>query len=165
MPIIGVIAIIVVAVLVVTAAILWAIRFLRHQEANELNRYLQDENSQWKRNTQATGGSAGESVYFVNGAPELQGIEMRVYYYGGPADGSRGDDDDFCLSIISQEQRTGMILNGFIRPLEAMQFGDSLWNDRFLSDAGIMEEMITEKRVAWNQMEEDVIIANFHMFM
>lgn len=165
MPTIGIVAIIVVAVLVVSGAILWAIRFLRHQEANELNRYLQDENCEWERNTQASESSSGESVYFVNGAPEPQGIEMRVYYYGGPADGSRGDDDDFCLSIISQEHRTGMILNGFIQPLEAMQFGDSLWNDRFLSDAGIMEEMITEKRVDWNQMQEDVIIANFHMFM
>ena len=83
----------------------------------------------------------------------------------GPPTVPAADDDDFCLSIISQEQRTGMILNGFIRPLEAMQFGDSLWNDRFLSDAGIMEEMITDKRVAWNQIQEDVIIANFHMFM
>ena len=53
MPIIGIIAIIVVAVLVVAGAILWAIRFLRHQEANELNRYLQDENCEWERNTQA----------------------------------------------------------------------------------------------------------------
>ena len=165
MPIIAIIAIVVVAVLVVAGAIFWAIRFLRGQEANQLNRYLQEENCQWARNTQATAGSSVETVYFVNGAPEPQGIEMRVYYYGGPADGSRGDDDDYCLSIINQEQRTGMILNGFIRPLEAMHFGDSLWNEQFLSDAGIMEETITEKRIAWNQLQEDVIIANYHMFM
>ena len=165
MPIVGIIAIIVVVVLIAVGAFLWGLRFLRHQEANELNRYLQDESCQWERNSPATGASAGETVYFVNGAPEPQGIEMRVYYYGGPADGSRGDDDDYCLSIINQEQRTGMILNGFMRPLEAMHFGDSLWNEQFLSDAGIMEEMITEKRVAWNQMQEDVIIANYHVFM
>ena len=32
----------------------------------------------------------GRAFISLTGAPESQGIEMRVYYYGGPADGSRG---------------------------------------------------------------------------
>ena len=68
-----------------------------------------------------------------------------------PSDGSEGDNEGVCLSIIDTENRNGMILNGFALHLEAMQFGDTLWNDHFLGDTGIMERMITEKRVAWDQ--------------
>ena len=58
-----------------------------------------------------------------------------------------------------------MILNGFDRVLDAMQFGDGLWNDRFLGDAGIMERTIAETRVAWDQMQMEIIVGRYGLFM
>jgi hypothetical protein len=58
-----------------------------------------------------------------------------------------------------------MVLNGFAKTLEAMKFGDDLWNDRFLGDAGIMERTITEKREEWDQPQRDIIIGHYRLFM
>ena len=88
---------------------------------------------------------------------------MRVYYYGQVPEG--GEDEGVCLSIIDPERHNGMILNGFGRPLDAMQFGDGIWNDQFLGDTGIMERMITEKRIAWDQMQMDIIVGHYSLFM
>ena len=165
-----VIVIVVVAVIAALAVIAGSVylitRMMKRKEADDLNRYLQGGDSQWER----LGGSGSgevleEGVYFVNHAPEEQGIEMRVYEYAEPSDGSRGDDEGVCLSIIDTANRNGMILNGFALHLEAMQFGDTLWNDRFLGDTGIMERMITEKRVEWDQMQQEIIIGHYALFM
>ena len=162
---IALIVVIAVIVLALIGAGVYLVDFLRNKEASDLNRYLGRDDCPWERNAPESQVGAGDRIYFVNHAPEPQGIEMRVYYYSEPADGSMGDNDGYCLSIIDQGNRNGMILNGFVRPLEAMEFGDGLWNDRFLGDAGIMEETISEKRTAWDQMQQDIIIANYHMFM
>ncbi len=164
MPIVGIIVLIIFAALVL-GGIVWLVYFLRNKEAADLSRYLQGESCQWQRLTQAAAGGLGETVYFVNGATESQGIEMRVYADAGPGDGSRGDNDDVCLSIIDVAKRNGMILNGFARLQDAMEFGDGLWNERFLGDAGIMEELIAQKRVDWDQMQQDIIIGPYGMFM
>ncbi len=166
MLIAGIVIAIIAAILLVVGSVYWMMRFTRQKETADLNRYLQGENCQWER----TGGPpAGENAagnaYFVNHAPVSQGIEMRVYAYAQPADGSRGDDEGICLSIIDQANRNGMILNGFGIYLEAMQFGDTLWNDHFLGDIGIMERMITEKRAAWDQEQQEIIVGHYALFM
>lgn len=160
---VGIIVLVIVAAAAVVGLVGWLVYLLKNKDAADLSRYLRGGSCQWEQRTATTGG--GGSAYFTNSAPEAQGIEMRVYYYSGPADGSPGDDDGYCLSIIDQGNRGGMILNGFTRPLEAMQFGDGLWNERFLGDAGIMEEVITEKRTAWDQEQREVIVAHYAMFM
>ena len=43
--------------------------------------------------------------------------------------------------------------------------GDGIWHDQFLGDAGIMEKMITEKRVAWDQVQREIIVAHYSLFM
>ena len=166
MLILGIVLAVIAAVLVIAGAVYWLTRMMKQKESADLNRYLQSETSQWER----LGGSGSgevleEGVYFVNHAPESQGIEMRVYEYAKPADGSPGDDEGVCLSIIDTGNRNGMILNGFALHLEAMQFGDTLWNDHFLGDSGIMERMITEKRVAWDQMQQEIIVGHYALFM
>ena len=155
-----------VAVIVVVAVgLYWLAQVLEHKDTWELNRYLRGEDCQWERTGDADAEVTDKSAYFINHAPESQGIEMRVYEYDEPSDGSQGDNEGVCLSIIDRENRNGMILNGFALHLEAMQFGDTLWNDHFLGDSGIMERMITEKRGEWDQMQQEIIIGHYSLFM
>ena len=166
MVIVVVVVAVIAAVVLVAGAVYFLMRVMRQKETADLNRYLQSEECQWERMGGSTNGSAEEgTLYFVNHAPVAQGIEMRVYEYAEPVDGSEGDDEGVCLSIIDASNHNGMILNGFALHLEAMQFGDTLWNDHFLGDAGIMERMITEKRVAWDQMQQEIIVGHYALFM
>ena len=166
MVIVVVVVAVIAAVVLVAGAVYFLMRVMRQKEAADLNRYLQSADCQWERlDGPADGPGADENVYFINHAPEPQGIQMRVYHYAEPADGSQGDDEGVCLSIIDPANHNGMILNGFALHLEAMQFGDTLWNDRFLGDTGIMERMITEKRVEWDQMQQEIIIGHYALFM
>ena len=166
MLILGIVLAVIAAILVIAGAVYWLTRLMRQKETADLNRYLQSTGCQWERmgNSGATNVVDG-NIYFVNHAPASQGIEMRVYEYAEPSDGSEGDDEGVCLSIIDTANRNGMILNGFALHLEAMQFGDTLWNDHFLGDTGIMERMITEKRVAWDQMQQEIIVGHYALFM
>ena len=165
MLILGIVLAVIAAVLVIAAVVFWLTRLMRQKEEADLNRYLQGENCQWERMGDSTAEVIDEGVYFVNHAARSEGIEMRVYEYAEPLDGSEGDDEGVCLSIIDSENQNGMILNGFSLHLEAMQFGDTLWNDHFLGDTGIMERMITEKRVAWDQMQQEIIVGHYALFM
>ena len=165
MLILGIVLAVIAAVLVIAAAVYWLTRLMKQKEVSDLNRYLQGEDCHWERMGDTEAETIDESVYFVNHAPAEQGIEMRVYEYAEPSDGTRGDDEGVCLSIIDTNNRNGMILNGFSLHLEAMQFGDTLWNDHFLGDTGIMERMITEKRVAWDQMQQEIIVGHYALFM
>lgn len=168
MLILGIVLAVIAAVLVVAAVVFWLIRFIQQKEQADLNRYLQGAECQWEQLGGASAGNGtgtGSMQYFINHAPESAGIEMRVYEYAEPSDGSEGDDEGICLSIIDTANQNGMILNGFALHLEAMQFGDTLWNDHFLGDTGIMERMITEKRVAWDQMQQEIIVGHYALFM
>ena len=165
MLILIIVVVVIAAILVIAGAVFFLTRLMRQKEVADLNRYLQGEDCQWERLGDTTTEVVDESVYFVNHAPAPQGIEMRVYEYAEPVDGSEGDDEGVCLSIIDTSNRNGMILNGFALHLEAMQFGDTLWNDHFLGDTGIMERMITEKRVAWDQMQQEIIVGHYALFM
>ena len=166
MVIVIVVVAVIAAVLLIAGAVYWLTRMVKQKEAADLNRYLQGADCQWERMGEAPApGDASDTPYFVNHAPESQGIEMRVYEYAEPSDGSQGDNEGVCLSIIDRANRNGMILNGFALHLEAMQFGDTLWNDHFLGDTGIMERMITEKRVEWDQMQQEIIIGHYALFM
>ena len=166
MVIVVVVVAVIAAVVLVAGAVYWLMRVMRQKEVADLNRYLQGEDCQWERLGSAPSEESDDGmVYFVNHAPAPQGIEMRVYEYAEPMDGSEGDDEGICLSIIDRENRNGLILNGFALHLEAMQFGDTLWNDHFLGDSGIMERMITEKRVEWDQMQQEIIIGHYALFM
>ncbi len=166
MLILGIVLAVIAAVLVIAAMVFLLTRLMRQKAAADLNHYLQAAECQWGRmcRSEADAGE-DESVYFINQAPAAQGIEMRVYEYAEPGDGSEGDDEGVCLSIIDTGNRNGMILNGFSLHLEAMQFGDSLWNDHFLGDTGIMERMITEKRVAWDQVQQEIIVGHYALFI
>ena len=166
MVIVIVVVAVIAAVVLVAGAVYFLMRVMRQKEAADLNRYLQSADCQWERMGGALAAEGSpDNLYFVNHAPESQGIEMRVYEYAEPADGSEGDDEGVCLSIIDRANHNGMILNGFALHLEAMQFGDTLWNDRFLGDSGIMERMITEKRVEWDQMQQEIIVGHYALFM
>ena len=165
MLILGIVLAVIAAVLVIAAVVFWLTRLMRQKEVADLNRYLQGEDCQWERMGDSGAEVIDEGVYFVNHAPRSEGIEMRVYEYAEPLDGSEGDDEGVCLSIIDTGNQNGMILNGFSLHLEAMQFGDTLWNDHFLGDTGIMERMITEKRVAWDQMQQEIIVGHYALFM
>ena len=166
MVIVIVVVAVIAAVVLVAGAVYFLMRVMRQKETADLNRYLQSADCQWERMEGAAAAEdASNNLYFINRAPEAQGIQMRVYEYAEPVDGSEGDDEGVCLSIIDTANRNGMILNGFALHLEAMQFGDTLWNDHFLGDSGIMERMITEKRVEWDQMQQDIIIGHYALFM
>ena len=166
MVVVIVVVAVVAAVVLVAGAVYFLMRVMRQKEAADLNRYLQSEDCQWERQGDAPDNGADEGIpFFVNQAPASQGIEMRVYEYDEPVDGTEGDDEGVCLSIIDRANRNGMILNGFALHLEAMQFGDTLWNDHFLGDTGMMERMITEKRTAWDQMQEEIIVGHYALFM
>ncbi len=133
----------------------------KRKEEGDLRRYLQGENCKWETMPPPRTSSDG-GVFYKNTDPESSGIEMRVYYFSQPAD---SEDEGVCLSIIDPENSNGMILNGFAQALEAMEFGDGLWKDRFLGDAGIMERTITEKRAEWDQAQRDIIIGHYSLFM
>jgi hypothetical protein len=165
MLILGIVLAVIAAILAIAGAVYWLTRLMKQKEVSDLNRYLEGENCQWERMGNLETEEIDESVYFVNHAPAPQGIEMRVYEYAGPSDGSEGDDEGVCLSIVDVSDRNGLILNGFTLHLEAMQFGDALWNDHFLGNTGIMERMITEKRVAWDQMQQEIIVGHYALFM
>ena len=165
MLILGIVLAVIAAILVIVAAVFWFTRLMSQKEVADLNRYLAIAECQWERLGSSETTSIEEGVYFVNHAPRPQGIEMRVYEYAEPEDGTEGDDEGVCLSIIDTGNRNGLILNGFSLHLEAMQFGDTLWNDHFLGDTGIMERMITEKRVAWDQMQQEIIVGHYALFM
>ena len=166
MVILIVVVAVIAAVVLVAGAVYFLMRVMRQKESADLNRYLQSADCQWERMGDAPAAEApSDNLHFVNRAPEAQGIEMRVYEYAEPSDGSQGDNEGVCLSIIDRANRNGMILNGFGLHLEAMQFGDTLWNDHFLGDSGIMERMITEKRVEWDQMQQEIIIGHYALFM
>jgi hypothetical protein len=167
MVIVIVVVAVIAALLLIAGAVYWLTRMIRRKEAADLSRYLQRADCQWERmeGAAAAAADASNNLYFVNHAPEPQGIQMRVYEYAEPSDGSQGDNEGVCLSIIDTANRNGMILNGFALHLEAMQFGDTLWNDRFLADTGIMERMITEKRVEWDQTQQEIIIGHYALFM
>ena len=134
---------------------------IKRKDEADLDRYLGDEECGWER--MPTEGGAEGNVLFRNAEPESVGIEMRVYYVSELPEGQ--EDEGVCLSIIDPARSDGVILNGFGRSLDAMQFGDGIWHDRFLGDAGIMEKMITEKRVAWDQMQREIIVAHYSLFM
>ena len=153
------------ALLLIAGAAYWLTRLMRQKEVSDLNNYLQSESCKWERMGNAATNTIDDGVYFVNQTPASEGIEMRVYEYAEPVDGSEGDDEGICLSIIDRDNQNGLILNGFALHLEAMQFGDTLWNDHFLGDTGIMERMISEKRVAWDQMQQDIIVGHYALFM
>ena len=165
MLILGIVLAVIAAIMVIAGSVYWLTRLMRQKEASDLSRFLAGENCQWERMGTPGEEVVAEGVYFVNHAPATHGIEMRVYEYAEPSDGSEGDDEGVCLSIIDTGNRNGLILNGFSLHLEAMQFGDTLWNDHFLGDAGIMERMITEKRVAWDQMQQEIIVGHYALFM
>ena len=166
MLILVIVVAVIAAILVIAGTVFWLMRMMQQKEAADLRRYLQGEDCHWEQQGSAgAGNGSGSSLFFVNHAPAAQGIEMRVYEYAEPMDGAEGDDEGICLSIIDTENQNGMILNGFALHLEAMQFGDTLWNDHFLGDSGIMERMITEKRVAWDQMQQEIIVGHYALFM
>ena len=165
MLILGIVLAVIAAILVIAGSVYWLTRLMKQKEVSDLNRYLQGENCQWERMGSPESQVIDDGVYFVNHAPEAQGIQMRVYEYAEPPEGVEGDNEGVCLSIIDTTNRNGMILNGFSLHLEAMQFGDTLWNDHFLGDTGIMERMITEKRVAWDQMQQEIIVGHYALFM
>ncbi|CAI8019013.1 hypothetical protein GBAR_LOCUS11471 [Geodia barretti] len=165
MLILGIVLAVIAAILVIAAAVFWLTRMVSQKEVADLNRFLDGAECQWQRLGSSNTQGIEEGVYFVNQAPASQGIEMRVYEYAEPVDGSEADDEGVCLSIIDTANLNGMILNGFSLHLEAMQFGDTLWNDHFLGDTGIMERMITEKRVAWDQIQQEIIVGHYALFM
>ena len=134
MPLIAIAAVVAIAlVLAVVAAFFGFHYMMKGKEASDLRRYLQRDGCQWESMTPP---GAGGGIYYKNGEPEASGIEMRVYRIDQPAE---AEDEGVCLSIIDPANGNGMILNGFPVALEAMEFGDGLWHDRFLGDAGIME--------------------------
>lgn len=159
------IVVIIVAFAVLMVGAFFGISYLtRRKEAAALARYLKGENCEWERiptPSEAAIDTEGDVLY-KNAAPESSGIEMRAYY-SRPPEGA--EDEGVCLSIIDPRRTNGMVLNGFEHALDAMQFGDGLWNDQFLGDTGIMEGMITEKRVAWDQLQREIIVGHYSLFM
>ena len=157
---------IVVGVVLFTLAIIGAFLgtgyLLKRKDKGDLERYLRRNDCRWEQ-VSATADDPSASVLFKNGEPEESGIEMRVYYIAQVPAGA--EDEGVCLSIIDPGRSNGMILNGFGRTLDAMQFGDGLWHDRFLGDVGIMERVITEKRVEWDQLQREVIIGHYSLCM
>ncbi len=166
MLILGIAVAVIAAVLVAAGGIYWLTRLMNKKETTDLNHYLQGENCHWEKvDGPALAEGADNNVYFVNHASASQGIEMRVYTYAESAESLPSDDEGVCLSIIDRANRNGMILNGFALHLEALQFGDVIWNDRFFGDTRVMERMITEKRAAWDQMQREIIVGHYALFM
>ncbi len=159
-----IVAIVVSSVLLMVGAVLGVSYLYKRKGAADLTRYLQDGSCKWERiAVPSDAADDHRSILYKNTAPESSGIEMRAYYYSQLPEGA--EDEGVCLSIIDPKRNNGMILNGFDRVLDAMQFGDGLWNDRFLGDAGIMERTIAETRVAWDQMQMEIIVGRYGLFM
>ncbi len=156
---------IVIGVVVVIAAIVGgfyaSVRLMRGKDSADLQRFLGRESCTWEEVATPEGGP--DTVLFKNREPEDSGIEMRAYYYAEVPEGT--EDEGVCLSIIDPERINGMILNGFARPLDAMQFGDDLWKQQFLGDVGIMERVIEAKRVEWDQTQREVVIGHYSLCM
>ena len=147
--------------LVIFGAFFGTIFTQKRRDEAELRRYLEGDECKWER--MSTEERSPGSLLFRNTAPDSIGIEMRAYYFTDLPKGA--EDEGVCLSIVDPNRNNGMILNGFGRMVDAMQFGDNLWNEQFLGDAGIMERVIEEKRVAWDQMQREVIIAHYSLYM
>ncbi len=124
--------------------VLGAWRLVSNREAVALRRYLRSAGCPWARVTTIGGGE-----FFTHNNTGAGRIQLRVYSYTEPLDGSPGDDEGICLSIVDQDNMNGVILNGFARPLEAMQFGNSLWSEKLLDNPELLEELVTEKRTIW----------------
>ena len=147
--------------LAIVGAVFGTLHIMKRRDEAELERYLQDEDCDWE--SIPTTGGPEMSVLFRNTKSESSGIDMRVYFLSeSPED---AEYEGVCLSIIDPERVNGMILEGFGRLVDAMQFGDGLWNDRFLGDAGIMERTIMEKREDWDQMQMEIIVGHYSHFM
>ena len=147
--------------LAIVGAFFGTMHLMKRRDEAELERYLQDEDCDWER--METMGGAEMSVLFRNAKPAASGIEMRVYFLSEPPDDA--EYEGVCLSIIDPQRGNGMILEGFARLVDAMQLGDGLWNDHFVGDVGIMEQKITEKREAWDQMQMEIIVGHYSHFM
>ena len=147
--------------LAIVAAFFGTMHLMKRRDEAELERYLQDEDCDWER--METSGGPEMSVLFHNAKPASSGVEMRVYYLTEPPEDAKYEG--VCLSIIDPQRANGMILEGFGRLVDAMQFGDGLWNDHFVGDVGIMEQKITEKREAWDQMQMEIIVGHYSHFM
>ena len=147
--------------LAIVGALFGTLHIMKRRDEAELERYLQDEDCDWE--SIPTTGGPEMSVLYRNTKSESSGIDMRVYFLSeSPED---AEYEGVCLSIIDPERVNGMILEGFGRLVEAMQFGDGLWKDHFLGDAGIMERLIMEKREAWDQMQMEIIVGHYSHFM
>ena len=147
--------------LAIAGALFGTLHIMKRRDEADLERYLEDEDCDWEQ-VQTTGGT-DMSVLFRNTEPESAGIEMRAYFLSEPPDDA--EYEGVCLSIIDPQRANGMILEGFGRLVDAMRFGDDLWKDHFLGDAGIMERKITEKREAWDQMQMEIIVGHYSHFM
>ena len=147
--------------LAIVGALFGTLHIMKRRDEAELQRYLQDEDCDWE--SIPTTGGPEMSVLLRNTKSASSGIEMRVYFLSEPPEDA--EYEGVCLSIIDPERVNGMILEGFGRLVDAMQFGDGLWNDRFLGDAGIMERLIMEKREAWDQMQMGIIVGHYSHFM
>ena len=147
--------------LAIVGAFFGTLHIMKRRDEAELERYLQDEDCDWERMETTSG--LEMSVLFRNAKPVSSGIEMRVYFLSEPPDDAK--HEGVCLSIIDPQRGNGMILEGFAQLVDAMQFGDGLWNDHFVGDVGIMEQKITEKREAWDQMQMEIIVGHYSHFM
>ena len=147
--------------LAIVGAVFGTLHIMKRRDEAELERYLQDEDCDWE--SIPTTGGPEMSVLLRNTKSASSGIDMRVYFLSeSPED---AEYEGVCLSIIDPERVNGMILEGFGRLVDAMQFGDGLWKDHFLGDAGIMERLIMEKREAWDQMQMEIIVGHYSHFM
>ena len=153
---------VVVAIIAIVGGFYASVRLMKGRDSADLARFLGRDGCAWEEVSTPEGGP--DTVLFKNREPEKNGIEMRAYYYAEvPPEGT--EDEGVCLSIIDPERINGMILNGFARPLDAMKFGDDLWKQQFLGDIGIMERVIEEKRVAWDQLQREVVIGHYSLCM
>jgi hypothetical protein len=152
---------VVVAIAAIVGGFYASVRLMRGKEAADLERFLRNDSCTWAQVPTPEGGL--DTVLYKNAQPEASGIEMRAYYFEEVPEGV--EDEGVCLSIIDPNRVNGMILNGFARPLDAMQFGNEMWNQTFLGDVGIMERVIEEKRAAWDQSQREVVIGHYSLCM
>ena len=138
-----------------------SVRLMRGEDTADLKRFLRNERCTWGEAPTPEGGP--DTVLSKNAESEKSGIEMRAYYFVEVPEGV--EDEGVCLSIIDRQRGNGMILNGFARVLDAMQFGDDLWEEQFLGDVGIMEKVIEAKRVGWDQSQREVVIGHYTLCM
>ena len=150
---------VVVAIAAIVGGFYASVRMMRGRDSAALERFLGNASCTWEQVPTMEGGP--ETILYKNSEPEASGIEMRAYYFTEVPEGV--EDEGVCLSIIDPERINGMILNGFSRPLDAMQFGDDLWKQQFLGDIGIMEKVIESKRVEWDQSQREVVIGHYSL--